>query len=95
MAEEAKEEDVQSVEAEVMDEADPSQGRGCLNNGFAYGGILLSILYLLNLSGGFIEIPDNLPLFGNIDEAAATAILLGCLRYLGVDILPFKPPPKN
>ena len=47
---------------------------------------LLATLYLLNPGAGFFElIPDNLPLVGNLDEAGATALLLACLRYFGVD----------
>lgn len=47
----------------------------------------ISICYLLNIGIGFIEIiPDNFPFVGNLDEAGATALLLMCLRYFGVDI---------
>ena len=52
-------------------------------------GVLLSAFWLLNFTFGVIEIPDNLPLVGNLDEAAAAAMLFSCLRYLGIDILPF------
>lgn len=48
---------------------------------------VLSTLYLLNPTGGFIElIPDNFPIIGNLDEAAATAMLISCLAYFGVDV---------
>jgi hypothetical protein len=48
---------------------------------------IVSALYLLNVTAGFIEfIPDNVPVFGNLDEAAATALLINCLAYFGVDI---------
>ena len=48
---------------------------------------LIAILYLLNIGLGFIElIPDNIPLVGNLDEAAAVTLLLMCLRYFGMDI---------
>lgn len=48
---------------------------------------LLSVLYLLNPTAGFFElIPDNLPLIGNLDEAAAVTLLLMCLRYFGYDL---------
>ncbi|MEA3210665.1 MAG: hypothetical protein QOE70_3722 [Chthoniobacter sp.] len=47
---------------------------------------VLATLYLLNPGAGFIElIPDNIPFLGNLDEAAATGLLLACLRYFGVD----------
>lgn len=44
---------------------------------------LVAALYLLNLGFGWLELlPDNVPLVGNLDEAGATAALLGALRYL-------------
>lgn len=47
---------------------------------------LLATFYLVNPGAGVFElIPDNLPLVGNLDEAGATALLLACLRYFGVD----------
>ncbi|MEM7396743.1 MAG: YkvA family protein [Verrucomicrobiota bacterium] len=45
-----------------------------------------SLLYLLNPTMGFDLIPDNLPVIGNLDEAAVTAILLSCLAYFGLDV---------
>lgn len=52
------------------------------------GGVgAFSAIYLLNPTGGFIElIPDNVPFIGNLDEAGAAAILISCLAYFGVDI---------
>jgi uncharacterized membrane protein YkvA (DUF1232 family) len=48
---------------------------------------LLAALYILNPTAGVFEIiPDNLPLVGNLDEAAAVALLLMCLKYFGVDL---------
>ena len=48
---------------------------------------ILSTIYLLNPGFGVADIiPDNIPIFGNLDEAAATAILLGCLSYFGLDL---------
>lgn len=48
---------------------------------------LLSAIYLLNPGAGFFElIPDNLPLIGNLDEAAAVTLLLMCLRYFGFEL---------
>jgi hypothetical protein len=46
----------------------------------------LSVIYLLNFDAGIFEfIPDNFPLIGNLDEVAATALLLKCLAYFGYD----------
>ena len=51
---------------------------------------LLSALYLINPGAGILEfIPDNLPIIGNIDEAAAVTILLACARYFGMDLSKF------
>ncbi len=55
-----------------------------------------SVLYLINPGAGIFElIPDNIPLIGNIDEALATAILIGVLREFGIDLTSWvtpKPP---
>lgn len=48
---------------------------------------LLAALYILNPTAGLFEIiPDNLPFVGNLDEAAAVALLLMCLKYFGIDL---------
>ena len=47
---------------------------------------LLAFFYLLNPSFGVFEfLPDQIPLLGNLDEATATMVLLGALRYHGWD----------
>lgn len=68
---------------------DETGDRSCLGTGVAVIGALLSGCWLLNFSAGIVELPDNFPIVGNLDEAAASAIFLGCLRYLGIDLLPF------
>jgi len=51
---------------------------------------LLSLVYLLNPGAGIFElIPDNLPIIGNLDEAAAVAIILAAFRYYGIDLTSF------
>ncbi len=41
----------------------------------------------MNLGLGIVEfIPDNIPIIGNLDEAAATLILINCMAYFGLDI---------
>lgn len=48
---------------------------------------LVALIYLLNPTAGFFElIPDNIPIIGNLDEVAAGALLLMCLRYFGYDL---------
>ncbi|MDZ4860193.1 MAG: DUF1232 domain-containing protein [Candidatus Hydrogenedentes bacterium] len=63
--------------------------RGCMGIGIAMLGVLGSGAWLLNFTAGIVELPDMLPIFGNIDEAAAAAVFFSCLRYLGIDVLPF------
>ncbi len=47
----------------------------------------VALIYILNPGAGFLEfLPDNLPLLGNIDEAAAAGILIACVRYFGFDL---------
>lgn len=48
---------------------------------------ILSFIYLLNPTFGVFELlPDNIPLIGNIDDATATMVLLGALRFFGWDL---------
>lgn len=47
----------------------------------------VSVLYILNPGFGVFElIPDNIPVVGNLDEAAAAVILMNCLAYFGLDL---------
>ncbi len=49
----------------------------------AFLGVAVSIVYILNPTVGIVEfIPDNMPFFGNLDEAGATAILIWSLKTL-------------
>lgn len=61
-----------------------SLGKSLVAGGLA----ILSTIYLLNPGAGFFGdiIPDNLPFLGNLDEAAAAAMLLSCLSYFGLDL---------
>ena len=48
---------------------------------------ILAFLYLVNPTFGVFELlPDNIPLVGNVDEATASMVLLGALRYFGLDL---------
>ncbi|MDW8146262.1 MAG: DUF1232 domain-containing protein [Roseiflexaceae bacterium] len=43
----------------------------------AFGAIALGVVYLINPTAGVLEmIPDALPVIGNLDEAAATALII-------------------
>ncbi|HEY5673667.1 MAG TPA: hypothetical protein VIR78_08180 [Malonomonas sp.] len=57
---------------------------------------LFCVIYLFNPGAGIFEIiPDNLPFIGNIDEAAALATLLMCLKYFGIELPDFFRRDKN
>lgn len=61
-----------------------NQNRGCRSNVLALIGLMVSVLYLSNLSMGIIEIPDNLPLIGNLDEVFFSGVLFASLARLGI-----------
>ena len=49
---------------------------------------LVSAFYLFNPGAGIFElIPDNIPMFGNLDEATAAYFLFACLRYFKLDVV--------
>jgi uncharacterized membrane protein YkvA (DUF1232 family) len=43
-------------------------------------------VYLLNPTAGLDFIPDIFPVIGNLDEVAATTLLLSALAYFGIDL---------
>tara|TARA_B100000287_G_scaffold391234_1_gene402743 strand:- start:63 stop:320 length:258 start_codon:yes stop_codon:yes gene_type:complete len=46
-------------------------------------GLIIGVIYILNPTFGVFElIPDNLPYIGNLDEASAVLLILGCLKEL-------------
>jgi uncharacterized membrane protein YkvA (DUF1232 family) len=48
---------------------------------------MLALIYLLNPTAGVFElIPDNFPIIGNLDEAAAVTLILAALRHYGLDL---------
>lgn len=54
----------------------------------AVGAVIVGIIYILNPTMGLFELlPDNLPIVGNLDEAAAVYMILLALRYLGLDLI--------
>jgi uncharacterized membrane protein YkvA (DUF1232 family) len=52
-------------------------------------GIIISSIYLLNFTAGIWELPDNLPIIGNLDELAAATLLIASLKHFGVDLTSF------
>jgi hypothetical protein len=61
---------------------------GCVGTVLALIGAGLSILFLANPTFGIVEIPDNLPFVGNIDEVVVSGILFACLSRLGINPIP-------
>lgn len=48
---------------------------------------IICVIYLLNPDAGVLElIPDNIPVIGNLDEVAATILLLKVLKYFRWDV---------
>jgi uncharacterized membrane protein YkvA (DUF1232 family) len=52
-------------------------------------GIIISTIYLLNFTAGIWELPDNLPIIGNLDEFAAATLLIASLKYFDIDLTSF------
>ena len=64
------------------------RSKDTMNKLLAILGAIFSVIYLINPTMGVFEIlPDNLPFIGNIDEAAITTLLIGCLKIIGFDPL--------
>jgi uncharacterized membrane protein YkvA (DUF1232 family) len=52
--------------------------------------VVLGGIYLINPTAGIFELlPDNLPVVGNLDEAAVVLVMLAAMRYLGVHLPEF------
>ncbi len=64
-----------------------NNGKSCLGTLIASAGLVVSSLWILNFSAGiFFEIPDNIPIIGNLDEAFFTMVFLASLSYFGIEI---------
>lgn len=51
------------------------------------GVAMFALFYLINPTAGIFElIPDNIPLIGNLDEAAAVFVLISALKYFGFEL---------
>lgn len=53
--------------------------------------LVLSGVYLLNFTVGVFELPDYLPIVGNLDEAAASLVFISALKHFGVDLTAYLP----
>lgn len=65
----------------------------------ALGGVVVSCIYLANIGAGFLfELPDALPIIGNLDEVFFSGVLIASLNHLGIPLIPnFRAPsqPRN
>jgi len=73
----------QPTRTTTPDDPAPRKG-GCVSGVLSIFGILISVFWLLNLSMGLIEVPDNLPFIGNLDEVFFSAVLFSSLARWGI-----------
>jgi hypothetical protein len=72
-------------ESELVPEQPPFWGKF-----LAWATILIGGIYIINPTGGLIEIiPDLAPIVGNLDEAAIMFLMFGAMRYLGMRLPEF------
>jgi uncharacterized membrane protein YkvA (DUF1232 family) len=56
----------------------------------AWATIAAGSAYMINPTAGIFELlPDNLPVVGNLDEAAVVFIMFAAMRYLGLRLPEF------
>ena len=73
------------IEGEMVPVEQPSWGRT-----LAWLTIVLGSVYIINPTAGIFELlPDNLPMIGNLDEAAAMFLIFSAMRYLGMRLPEF------
>ena len=72
------------VEGTVLPQKQPGWART-----LAWTVVVLGGVYVLNPTFGVDLLPDNLPVVGNLDEAAILLLMLGAIRYLGIQLPDF------
>lgn len=74
------------MENQKNTDSQPPKKRGFVQSVIVGALGVVSAIYIINPGAGLIElIPDNIPGIGNLDEAAAAAMLISCLAYFGFD----------
>lgn len=73
----------------VVEPTSTQPAPGVVGKSLAVAGVLVSVVFLLNPTLGLFEVPDNLPIVGNLDEVFFSGLLFACLAKLGINILPW------
>ena len=82
-------EDIDDLDLPIEGEIIPDR-QSAWSRALAWAGLGMGSLYLLNPTAGIFElIPDNFPIVGNLDEAAALLLVLGTMSYLGMHLPEF------
>ena len=81
--------------SESTTQSKPKKSGSFLSASISIVAIMASLLFLANLTFGLIEIPDNLPIIGNIDEVLATTILVTALSRFGIHLAPNLDPKRR
>lgn len=76
-------------EIPALEDITPPARRSGLAKMVAWTTLILGGVYLLNPTLGVDLLPDNLPIVGNLDEAAVVFLVLGAIRYLGINLPDF------
>lgn len=77
------------LEGEIVEEPMEAQQPGWAR-AVAWATIIAGSVYLINPTAGIFELlPDNLPVVGNLDEAAVLFLMYSAMLYLGVRLPEF------
>ena len=76
------------IEGEVVEPVEAEQSGWA--RALAWATIVLGSVYMINPTAGIFEIiPDNLPVLGNLDEAAVLFLMYSAMIYLGIRLPEF------
>jgi hypothetical protein len=82
-------EDFEEIDLPVEEMMLPQERPGWAK-ALAWATVALGAVYVINPGAGIIELlPDNLPIIGNLDEAAILFLMFGAMRYLGMRLPEF------
>jgi hypothetical protein len=81
--------DFEDFDLVVEEDAEPIE-QPTWARALAWATIALGSLYMINPTAGIFELlPDNLPVLGNLDEAAILFLMYSAMRYLGMRLPEF------